>query len=115
MVEQLMGIPLFALAAVQFVIFLTAALVFIQKRQISFRGTLLFFLMGLSFLPLGYATLLEFFGQAPPFLRELSILQTLVWSAIFTNIISSISGMKKLRPLTFLTLLSTVLIFFFAG
>lgn len=103
----------FALFAVYLALFAIGTLLFIHQRQ-RVTHAAYFFLIGVSFFFAGYGHLLDALGLAsfPP---ALAIVQTFFWAVLFSLVIASLSRLRRLTSLTYLTLGAAILTYAVIG
>ncbi len=91
-------------------IFVITFIVFLRRRSYDFRASMYLLLIGISFFLLGIITLMYVLGNVFDSMI-ISAVHTLAWSVLFTLLIGRISGMKKLKYIIFLALISVIIIF----
>jgi hypothetical protein len=98
-----------------YVIFGISVIVFVQNRRKNLASSVLFLLMGITFLGMGCINTLAVFGLNPWISNQIFQLHTLLWSVIFTLVLSKISHLKRMDFLIIVMLFSLVSVLFSFG
>ena len=110
----LLNTPLLV-AIADYLIFGASVLIFVQNRRKAFVDSLLFLMLGLSFLFIGYVNSLTVMGRNIWLLKQLEAGQTFFWACTFTAMVARIAQMRKLLFLVAVMAVSVVSIFFAFG